>query len=286
MAFAQTAAFTVAETLAARIRSRQAHVGIVGLGYVGLPLAVEFARAGFPVTGIDLNVQKVARVNCGDSYVGDIPSATLAPLIEAGSFRASSDFDELLDLDTVNICVPTPLRKTKDPDMSYIVSSCQEIAKRLHPGMLVILESTTYPGTTEELVLPMLSRSGLEVGRGHWGTELGQGHASLGLLCPAAPPELYLTSSRDGRPRVRMRISDGRIRADAGVTDLRLFGDDHATPDLARIRAVAQGIADSQDVILGVGLTRKFRSSDDSPYRHWLQVNNIHLKEAPTWLLG
>jgi UDP-N-acetyl-D-glucosamine dehydrogenase len=165
MAFAQTAAFTVAETLAARIRSRQAHVGIVGLGYVGLPLAVEFARAGFPVTGIDLNVQKVARVNCGDSYVGDIPSATLAPLIEAGSFRASSDFDELLDLDTVNICVPTPLRKTKDPDMSYIVSSCQEIAKRLHPGMLVILESTTYPGTTEELVLPMLSRSGLEVGR-------------------------------------------------------------------------------------------------------------------------
>jgi UDP-N-acetyl-D-glucosamine dehydrogenase len=165
MAVAQIAAFTVAETLAARIRSRQAHVGIVGLGYVGLPLAVEFARAGFPVTGIDLNEQKVARVNCGDSYVGDIPSATLAPLIEAGNFRASSDFDELLDLDTVNICVPTPLRKTKDPDMSYIVSSCEEIAKRLHPGMLVILESTTYPGTTEELVLPMLRRSGLEVGR-------------------------------------------------------------------------------------------------------------------------
>ncbi len=165
MAVAQIAALTAAETLAARIRSRQAHVGIVGLGYVGLPLAVEFARAGFPVTGIDLNQQKVARVNCGDSYVGDIPSATLAPLIEAGSFRASSDFDELLGLDTVNICVPTPLRKTKDPDMSYIVSSCQEIAKRLHPGMLVILESTTYPGTTEELVLPMLSRSGLEVGR-------------------------------------------------------------------------------------------------------------------------
>ena len=165
MSFAQIAAFTVAETLAARIRSRQARVGIVGLGYVGLPLAVEFARAGFPVTGIDLNEQKVARVNCGVSYVGDIPSATLAPLVEAGKLRASSEFDELLDLDTVNICVPTPLRKTKDPDMSYIVSSCEEIAKRLHPGMLVILESTTYPGTTEELVLPMLSQSGLEVGR-------------------------------------------------------------------------------------------------------------------------
>jgi nucleotide sugar dehydrogenase len=165
MSFAQIAAFTVAETLAARIRSRQARVGIVGLGYVGLPLAVEFARAGFPVTGIDLNEQKVARVNCGVSYVGDIPSATLAPLVEAGKLRASSEFDELLDLDTINICVPTPLRKTKDPDMSYIVSSCQEIAKHLHPGMLVILESTTYPGTTEELVLPMLSQSGLEVGR-------------------------------------------------------------------------------------------------------------------------
>jgi hypothetical protein len=125
-----------------------------------------------------------------------------------------------------------------------------------------------------------------DVGRGRWGTELGQGRASLGLLRPAAPPELYLTSSRDGRPQVRMRLSDGEIQADAGVTDLRLFGDDHATPAAARIRAVAQWIADSQGVILSVGLTRKFRSSDDASYRHWLQVNNIHLKEAPTWLLG
>jgi hypothetical protein len=125
-----------------------------------------------------------------------------------------------------------------------------------------------------------------EVGRDHWGTDLGQGQASLGLLRAAAPPELYLSSSRDGRPRVRMKFDDGEIRADAGVTDLRLFGDDHATPDAARIRAVAQGIADSRDVILGVGLTRKFRSSEDASYCHWLQVNNVHLKEAPTWLLG
>ena len=147
-----------------KIRSRRARVGIVGLGYVGLPLAVEFAKAGFMVTGIDVSQEKARRVNAGDSYVGDVPSATLAPLVEAGRLRATADFSAVLELDTINICVPTPLRKTKDPDMSYIVSSCQEISKHFHAGMLVILESTTYPGTTDELVLPMLSKSGLEVG--------------------------------------------------------------------------------------------------------------------------
>ena len=151
--------------LAEKIRSRTARVGIVGLGYVGLPLAVEFARAGFPVTGIDLNEEKTARVNAGDSYVGDIPTATLAPLVESGKLRATSDFAVVGELDTINICVPTPLRKTKDPDMSFIVSACEEIAKYLRPGTLVILESTTYPGTTEELLLPMLSKGGLEVGK-------------------------------------------------------------------------------------------------------------------------
>jgi hypothetical protein len=125
-----------------------------------------------------------------------------------------------------------------------------------------------------------------EVGPGRWATDLGRGQASLGLLEPATPPELYLSATRDARPRVRIRFNDGEIRADASVTDLRLFGDDHATPDAARIRAVAQWIADSRGVILGVGLTRKFRSSDDAPYCHWLQVNNIHLKETPIWLLG
>ena len=147
-----------------KIRTRQAKVGIVGLGYVGLPLAVEFAKAGFTVTGIDLSESKVARVNAGDSYIGDMPSATLAPLVESGKLRATTDFSVVRDLDTVNICVPTPLRKTKDPDMSYIVSACEEIAKYFHPGMLVILESTTYPGTTDELVLPMLEQGGLKVG--------------------------------------------------------------------------------------------------------------------------
>ena len=154
-----------ARLLEDRIRSRRARVGIVGLGYVGLPLAVEFATAGFAVTGIDLSERKVKRVNAGDSYVGDIPESTLAPLVESGKLRATCDFDAVLELDTINICVPTPLRKTKDPDMSFIVSSCQEIARRLHVGTLVILESTTYPGTTEELVLPMLANGGLQVGR-------------------------------------------------------------------------------------------------------------------------
>jgi UDP-N-acetyl-D-glucosamine dehydrogenase len=153
-----------AAILEEKIRTRRARVGIVGLGYVGLPLAVEFAKAGFTVTGIDISAEKTQRVNAGDSYIADIPSSTLAPLVESGKLRATGDFSAVLELDTINICVPTPLRKTKDPDMSYIVSSCQEIARHFHAGTLVILESTTYPGTTDELVLPMLSKGGLQVG--------------------------------------------------------------------------------------------------------------------------
>ena len=156
---------TVAQVLQEKIAGRTARVGIVGLGYVGLPLAVEFARAGFPVTGIDIREDKTRRVNVGDSYVGDVSSAILKPLVDSGKLRATTDFSSVRGLDTINICVPTPLRKTKDPDMSYIVSSCQEIARHFHGGMLVILESTTYPGTTDELVLPMLTESGLQVGR-------------------------------------------------------------------------------------------------------------------------
>jgi UDP-N-acetyl-D-glucosamine dehydrogenase len=156
---------SAAETLAGKIAARTARVGIVGLGYVGLPLAVEFAKAGFSVTGIDLVESKVARINAGDSYVQDIASSDIDTLVNDGKLRATTDFSVISELDTINICVPTPLRKTKDPDMSYIVSACQEIAKYFHPGMLAILESTTYPGTTEEVVLPMLSRPDLEVGR-------------------------------------------------------------------------------------------------------------------------
>jgi UDP-N-acetyl-D-glucosamine dehydrogenase len=148
-----------------KIETRTARVGIVGLGYVGLPLAVEFARRGFSVTGIDVSEAKVKRLNAADSYIGDVPSAVIEPLIASRQLTATADFSVVRELDTINICVPTPLRKTKDPDMSYIVSACQEIAKYLHPGMLIILESTTYPGTTDELVRPMLEKSGLEAGR-------------------------------------------------------------------------------------------------------------------------
>src|SRR5437763_5237637 len=155
---------TTAKMLEDKIRARTARVGIVGLGYVGLPLAVEFAKAGYTVTGIDISDAKTRSVNAGESYIGDIASATVAELVKSGKLRATTDFSAVLELDTINICVPTPLRKTKDPDMSFIVSACQEIAKHFHAGMLVILESTTYPGTTDELVLPMLEREDLKVG--------------------------------------------------------------------------------------------------------------------------
>ena len=154
-----------ARELEEKIRSRKAQVGVVGLGYVGLPLAVEFAKAGFSVTGIETDPQKAARVNAGESYVLDVPREELARLVEQGRLRATTDYSCLAGLDTVNICVPTPLRKTKDPDMSYIDAACRQIARYLHPGMLVILESTTYPGTTDEFVLPMLERDELRVGR-------------------------------------------------------------------------------------------------------------------------
>ncbi len=161
----QAVTASAGKVLEQKILSRSARVGIVGLGYVGLPLAVEFARAGFHVTGIDLSADKTRRVSAGESYIGDISSATLAPLVQSGKLDATTDFAAVRELDTINICVPTPLRKTKDPDMSYIVSACEEIVKYLQPGTLVILESTTYPGTTEELLRPMLSKGGLEAGK-------------------------------------------------------------------------------------------------------------------------
>ena len=154
-----------AAQLETKIRERTARVGVIGLGYVGLPLAVEFARAGFIVTGIDVQESKVARINAGDSYVLDVSSAELAPLVAAGRLRATTDFSDIAGLDTINIAVPTPLRKTKDPDMSYVVAACQDLAKYFDAGKLVILESTTYPGTTDELLLPMLEKEGLRPGQ-------------------------------------------------------------------------------------------------------------------------
>jgi len=160
----QTASANAAAILEDKIKTHTARVGIIGLGYVGLPLAMEFAKAGFPVTGIDVLESKVAKLNRGESYVQDVPTETLRSMVETKKFRATTDFSVVADLDTINIAVPTPLRKTKDPDMSFIVSACQETAKYFGPGKLVIRESTTYPGTTDELVLPMLERPDLKVG--------------------------------------------------------------------------------------------------------------------------
>lgn len=140
-------------------------MGVLGLGYVGLPLAVEFAKAGFDVIGIDVQQSKVNQFNAGQSYIRDVPDSIFAPLIESGKLRATTDFSVIQTLDTIDICVPTPLRKTKDPDMSYVVAATEAIAQHIHPGLLVMLESTTYPGTTDELLLPKLSASGLEVGK-------------------------------------------------------------------------------------------------------------------------
>lgn len=159
-----TLAPAVAARLKERIVTKTARVGVVGLGYVGLPLAVEFARAGFQVTGIDVQQSRVDAFNQGRSYVKDVTDAVFSPLVESGKLRATSDFSVIEELDTIDICVPTPLRKTKDPDMSYVVSATDAIAEHLHPGLLVMLESTTYPGTTEELVLPKLVSKGLQAG--------------------------------------------------------------------------------------------------------------------------
>ena len=147
-----------------KLQDKTARIGVVGLGYVGLPLAVEFAHAGFHVTGLDIDERKISKINAGESYIQDIPTSVLKPLVDAGMLDATSDFSVIQDLDTINICVPTPLSKAKDPDMTFVNSAVQSIAENFGAGKLVILESTTYPGTTEELVLPKLEQRGLKVG--------------------------------------------------------------------------------------------------------------------------
>lgn len=148
-----------------RLHDRSAQVAILGMGYVGLPLAVVFAEAGFTVTGIDPDTRKVEALLRGESYIQDIPTEQVARLVASGKLKASADFGLLSQADAVSVCVPTPLRKTGDPDLSYILSAATELARYVHPGMLVVLESTTYPGTTRELLLPQLSEAaGLHVG--------------------------------------------------------------------------------------------------------------------------
>ena len=151
-------------SLLEKIQARTARTGVVGLGYVGLPLAVELAKAGFHTTGIDVDSRKTEAIGKGRSYIPDVSSTDVQALRRGGKLDATTDFTVVTELDTINICVPTPLRKTKDPDMSYIVSAVEAIAGHLHPGMLIILESTTYPGTTEEVVQPLLEATGLRAG--------------------------------------------------------------------------------------------------------------------------
>ncbi|MBL8153337.1 MAG: nucleotide sugar dehydrogenase [Anaerolineae bacterium] len=155
---------TIKQQLLDRLVQRTARVGIVGLGYVGLPLAVEFAEAGFTVIGVDVAREKVDSLNRGESYILDIPTERLKPLVESGKFCATTDYAALADADTVSICVPTPVNRAKEPDMTFVIDSVDAIAKICHDGMLVVLESTAYPGAAAEIILPRLSFNGFRVG--------------------------------------------------------------------------------------------------------------------------
>jgi UDP-N-acetyl-D-glucosamine dehydrogenase len=151
--------------LLAKIASKSAHVVVIGIGYVGLPLVAEFARAGFRTTGLDNDAEKVRLLNAGTSYIADVPTSDLQPHVASGRLSATTDRGILAEADAVVVCVPTPLNKTKDPDMRFIVSATEAIAQFQHPGMLVVLESTTYPGTTTEVLVPKLTEKGLQLGK-------------------------------------------------------------------------------------------------------------------------
>jgi UDP-N-acetyl-D-glucosamine dehydrogenase len=154
-----------AQALVRKLRSGKARVGVIGLGYVGLPLVEAFGHAGYSVVGIDTDPRKIESLRKGKSYIEDIPSTKIAGLVRKGVLHATSDFSLVESLDAVSICVPTPLRKTGDPDLSFIVNVTEELAKYVHPGMVVVLESTTYPGTTREILLPKFEARGLKVGQ-------------------------------------------------------------------------------------------------------------------------
>jgi UDP-N-acetyl-D-glucosamine dehydrogenase len=148
-----------------RIAARTARIAVMGQGYVGLPLAIEFAKVGFRVTGVDLDAEKVAALNRGESHIPDVPTAAVRELVSVGRYSAATTMDVLGESDAIIICVPTPLRKAKDPDISFVLSAATEVCKRLRAGQLIVLESTTYPGTTEEMLLPMFAETGLKAGR-------------------------------------------------------------------------------------------------------------------------
>ena len=152
------------KALLKKIENRSATCAIIGLGYVGLPLAVELAETGFTVYGIDKSVDKVEAIKRGESYIPDVPSEAVKGCVDAGKLKATTDFGVIANCDVVSICVPTPLNKTRDPDISYIISALEGIEPHIHSGMLIALESTTYPGTTEEVIVPVVTEKGLKVG--------------------------------------------------------------------------------------------------------------------------
>ena len=149
--------------LSTLITEKKARVGVIGLGYVGLPLVVEFAAKGFKGIGFEVDERKANQINAGHSYIGDVPSARVSELVKTEQLRATTDFKHLAECDAIIICVPTPLRKTKEPDVSYILAAAEQIQKYLRRGQLIILESTTYPGTTDEVLLPMFEETGLKL---------------------------------------------------------------------------------------------------------------------------
>jgi len=153
------------DALLARLNRKDFTAAVIGLGYVGLPLAIEYADAGIRVIGIDSDGAKIRAIRSGNSYVDDVPSESIRGAVENGLLRVTSDYSALAEADTVNICVPTPLRKTKDPDLSYVVTAAEQVAKYIHRDMLIVLESTTYPGTTDELLVPMFEERGFTVGK-------------------------------------------------------------------------------------------------------------------------
>jgi UDP-N-acetyl-D-glucosamine dehydrogenase len=202
-----------ARELIQRFETRRARVGVIGLGYVGLPLAVALAKAGLHVVGIDLEADKVEALARGQSYIDDVPAAEIAPLVRSGYLTASTSFDALASADGASICVPTPLRKTGDPDLSFILSAVHALRPLLHRGMLVILESTTYPGTTREMLLPEMESGGLKVGtdlflafspervdpgRKDWTTEnMPKVIGGITPACTAAAVAMYSTAMKN-----------------------------------------------------------------------------------------
>jgi len=177
------------QTLRDKIAARTALIGVVGLGYVGLPFAVEKAKVGFKVIGIEQNPRRAERVNRAENYISDVSDDELRQVVASGHLQAETDFARVAELDVVVICVPTPLTKNLAPDLSYIENVTREIALRLRPGQLITLESTTYPGTTDEVMRPLLERSGLQQGQEFW---LAHSRSASIRAISATPPRTPL----------------------------------------------------------------------------------------------